>query len=178
MTSETLTLIIAYYALATVLGGLLMSWRFVMLRRDAMGGAFVGFGSALLGFGLPGLLAAWALARPKTFGIEDAGGVPQAEGRQAHFRFDSNVLWGMGAFAFMWMLLIVLAANTEPSRFFIVLAGGIYEGMLVFLVAAGLSIIFGLMDVLNLAQGSLFMVGAYVAWDVYGRLNGWRDSSI
>jgi branched-subunit amino acid ABC-type transport system permease component len=36
----------------------------------------------------------------------------------------------------------------------------------VFLLAAGLSIIFGLMDVLNLAHGSFYMVGAYAAWSV------------
>jgi branched-chain amino acid transport system permease protein len=33
-------------------------------------------------------------------------------------------------------------------------------------VASGLSIIFGLMDILNFAQGSFFMIGAYVAYDV------------
>ena len=48
--------------------------------------------------------------------------------------------------------------------------------MLIFLVAAGLSIIFGLMDVLNFAQGALFMIGAYVAWQVYGDLDSWRDT--
>jgi branched-chain amino acid transport system permease protein len=37
--------------------------------------------------------------------------------------------------------------------------------MLLFLVASGLSIIFRLMDILNFAQGSFFMVGAYVAYD-------------
>jgi branched-chain amino acid transport system permease protein len=38
--------------------------------------------------------------------------------------------------------------------------------MLLFLVASGLSIIFGLMDILNLAQGTTFMLGAYVAYDL------------
>jgi len=36
----------------------------------------------------------------------------------------------------------------------------------VFLLAAGLSIIFGLMNVLNLAHGSFYMVGAYIAYSV------------
>ncbi|TME22597.1 MAG: branched-chain amino acid ABC transporter permease, partial [Chloroflexi bacterium] len=35
-----------------------------------------------------------------------------------------------------------------------------------FLLAAGLSIIFGLMNVLNLAHGSFYMVGAYIAYSV------------
>jgi branched-chain amino acid transport system permease protein len=37
------------------------------------------------------------------------------------------------------------------------------------LVAAGLSLILGLMDVLNLAHGELFMLGAYVGWTAYVR---------
>ena len=41
---------------------------------------------------------------------------------------------------------------------------GLALGMLYFLIAAGLSLIFGLMDVLNFAHGSLFMLGAYIAW--------------
>ncbi|WP_338178457.1 branched-chain amino acid ABC transporter permease [Candidatus Dormiibacter inghamiae] len=43
---------------------------------------------------------------------------------------------------------------------------GLAFGGLVFLLAAGLSIIFGLMDVLNLAHGSFYMIGAYTAYSV------------
>lgn len=46
---------------------------------------------------------------------------------------------------------------------------GLSVGMITFLVAAGLSLILGLMDVLNLAHGELFMLGAYVGWTVYVR---------
>jgi branched-chain amino acid transport system permease protein len=41
---------------------------------------------------------------------------------------------------------------------------GLAMGMLVFLVAAGLSLIFGLMDVLNFAHGALFSWGAYAGY--------------
>lgn len=44
---------------------------------------------------------------------------------------------------------------------------GLLQGMLIFMVAAGFSIIFGLLDVLNLAQGGFFMVGAYIGITVY-----------
>lgn len=54
---------------------------------------------------------------------------------------------------------------TSLGGFGITLLSGLFQGMLLFLVASGLSIIFGLMDVLNLAQGSYFMIGAYVAYD-------------
>jgi len=43
---------------------------------------------------------------------------------------------------------------------------GLAFGGLVFLLAAGLSVIFGLMDVLNLAHGSFYMLGAYVGVSV------------
>ena len=39
---------------------------------------------------------------------------------------------------------------------------GIAFGMLLFLLAAGLSLMFGLMGIVNLAHGSYFMVGGYV----------------
>lgn len=40
---------------------------------------------------------------------------------------------------------------------------GIQLGLLLFLMAAGLTLIFGIMNFMNLAHGSLFMVGAYLA---------------
>jgi branched-chain amino acid transport system permease protein len=46
-------------------------------------------------------------------------------------------------------------------------------GMLVFLVASGVSIIFGLMDVLNFAHGALFAWGAYVGFTVFKFLMKW-----
>ncbi len=40
---------------------------------------------------------------------------------------------------------------------------GVQLGMLLFLLAAGLTLIFGIMDLVNLAHGSLYMLGAYFA---------------
>jgi len=40
---------------------------------------------------------------------------------------------------------------------------GLQTGMLLFLLAAGLTLIFGIMDLVNLAHGSLYMMGAYFA---------------
>jgi len=42
-------------------------------------------------------------------------------------------------------------------------------GMAIFLVAAGLTLIFGLLRLLNMAQGGFFMIGAYTAYSVMGR---------
>lgn len=38
---------------------------------------------------------------------------------------------------------------------------------LYFMVAAGLTLVFGLMDVLNFSQGSMLMIGAYAGWQFY-----------
>jgi branched-chain amino acid transport system permease protein len=40
---------------------------------------------------------------------------------------------------------------------------GVQFGLLLFLLAAGLTLVFGIMDLVNLAHGSLYMVGAYFA---------------
>jgi len=44
------------------------------------------------------------------------------------------------------------------------LLNGVQYGLLLFLVASGLTLIFGVMGIINLAHGSLFMIGAYVGY--------------
>ena len=46
------------------------------------------------------------------------------------------------------------------------LINGIAFGMLLFLLASGLSIMLGLMGIINLAHGVLFMIGAFIGWTV------------
>src|ERR1700722_16818670 len=43
---------------------------------------------------------------------------------------------------------------------------GVQYGLLLFLISSGLTLIFGVMGVINLAHGSLFMIGAYLAYVV------------
>jgi branched-chain amino acid transport system permease protein len=40
---------------------------------------------------------------------------------------------------------------------------GLQFGLMLFLLAAGLTLVFGIMDMVNLAHGSLYMIGAYLA---------------
>jgi branched-chain amino acid transport system permease protein len=47
------------------------------------------------------------------------------------------------------------------------LLNGAQFGVMLFLMAAGLTLIFGIMNVINLAHGSLYMLGAYVAATVF-----------
>lgn len=48
------------------------------------------------------------------------------------------------------------------------LFNGFSQGMLLFLVASGLSLVFGVLGVLNFAHAGFFMLGAYVAFDFAG----------
>ena len=68
------------------------------------------------------------------------------------------------------ILLFLMAVRGMSTKDWVVTTlRGLSVGAVIFLVASGFSIILGLMDVLNLAQGTLFMIGAYVGWSVYVR---------
>jgi len=51
-----------------------------------------------------------------------------------------------------WLFLLIKTLN------------GVQYGLLLFLIASGLSIVFGIMGVINLAHGSFYMIGAYLAF--------------
>ena len=48
--------------------------------------------------------------------------------------------------------------------YLIQLLNGVQYGLLLFLLASGLTLIFGIMGVMNLAHGSFYMIGAYLAY--------------
>jgi branched-chain amino acid transport system permease protein len=50
------------------------------------------------------------------------------------------------------------------ASFLIQLLNSVQYGLLLFMLAAGLTLIFGIMGVVNLAHGSFYMLGAYLAW--------------
>src|SRR5262245_9655321 len=54
----------------------------------------------------------------------------------------------------------------DIATFAIQLLNAVQYGLLLFLVAAGLTLIFGIMGIINLAHGSFYMVGAYLAWSL------------
>jgi len=59
----------------------------------------------------------------------------------------------------------------DVAGLFAQLLNGVQYGLLLFLIASGLTLIFGVMGIINLAHGSLFMVGAYLAF-VVARASG------
>jgi branched-chain amino acid transport system permease protein len=54
--------------------------------------------------------------------------------------------------------------------FLIQLLNGVQYGLLLFLVASGLTLVFGIMGIINVAHGSFYMIGAYLAWSLTARL--------
>ncbi|HWQ47033.1 MAG TPA: hypothetical protein VN376_09205 [Longilinea sp.] len=72
-------------------------------------------------------------------------------------------------------LLVVAIRGMEPTDASVTILRGLSVAAVTFLVASGFSLIFGLLDVLNLAHGTLFMIGAYVGWMVYIRPDTFLD---
>ena len=54
----------------------------------------------------------------------------------------------------------------DLATFLIQLLNAVQYGLLLFLIAGGLTLIFGIMGIINLAHGSFYMVGAYLAWSL------------
>lgn len=57
----------------------------------------------------------------------------------------------------------------DLANFLIQLLNSVQYGLLLFMLAAGLTLIFGIMGVVNLAHGSFYMLGAYLAWALAAR---------
>lgn len=84
-----------------------------------------------------------------------------------------------GPAALIVALALLPLAAIEPRTYVTLTIAGLAMGMLIFLVASGLSLIFGLMDVLNFAHGALFSWGAYAGFTAAVLLNqhwGWATS--
>ena len=71
------------------------------------------------------------------------------------------------------VLYLLPLLGMDFSTYMTLTIAGLAMGMMLFLVASGLSIIFGLMDVINFAHGVCFAYGAYVAFSVFKYLNAW-----
>lgn len=62
-----------------------------------------------------------------------------------------------------------------PSSWVTLTVAGLSMGMMVFLMASGLSLVFGLMDVLNFGHSAFISFGAFVAASVLAALSTWLD---
>lgn len=80
-------------------------------------------------------------------------------------------------FAALWVLFFANgtsagAAIDEPGEFIVTLLDGLTFAGLLFVVASGFTLIFGLMRTVNMAHGSLFLLSAYVAVEVQQNMVG------
>ncbi len=86
---------------------------------------------------------------------------------------------------FDWKPLAVLAALLaiglpligSPSTWVTLTVAGLAMGMIIFIIASGLTLVFGLMDVLNFGHGVFIALGAFVATSVMGGMAGWAEGS-
>ncbi|MEE9479529.1 MAG: branched-chain amino acid ABC transporter permease, partial [Kiloniellales bacterium] len=56
----------------------------------------------------------------------------------------------------------------DISLFLVQVLNGIQYGFLLFLVASGLTLVFGIMGIINLAHGAFYMLGAYTVFWLVG----------
>src|SRR5215207_4830916 len=61
---------------------------------------------------------------------------------------------------------LVIKAVDDPRRFAVVTLNGTTLAALFFVVASGFTLIFGLMRVVNMAHGSLYLLGGYLALEM------------
>ena len=78
-------------------------------------------------------------------------------------------------------LLVVLALAAWPlipssSTWLTLTVAGLAMGMIIFITASGLTLVFGLMDVLNFGHGVFIALGAYMATTVFGAMADWTGS--
>lgn len=77
-----------------------------------------------------------------------------------------KVTLGVLSFVAVLIAMAFYFSSITEQFVFITLMNGVQSAALFILLALGLSLIFGIMGVVNFAHGSLFMVGAYAAWFV------------
>ncbi len=74
------------------------------------------------------------------------------------------------------LVLVGLAAIGNPSSWLTLTVSGLAMGMMIFIIASGLTLVFGLMDVINFGHGAFISVGAFVGISVLLALGGWAGA--
>jgi branched-chain amino acid transport system permease protein len=98
------------------------------------------------------------------------------------------VVFAAIAFAVAWVLFIAAppsdtgvgtwrsttfgSAVHDPGAFFRILLDAVTFAGLLFIVASGFSLIFGLMRVVNMAHGSFYLLGGYIAYEIQQAMTG------
>ncbi len=82
---------------------------------------------------------------------------------------------GLTALAVLITLAFVIAPKiaADPAGFVVISLNGLTAASLYFVVAAGFTLVFGLMRVTNLAHGSLYLLGGYIGYSVKLHTGSW-----
>ena len=89
----------------------------------------------------------------------------------------TRIVIGVSALVALWVLVLARgtsagAAIDEPGEFLVTFLDGLTFAGLLFVVASGFTLVFGLMRTVNMAHGSLFLLSAYVAIEVQQSMVG------
>ncbi|MBC7610851.1 MAG: branched-chain amino acid ABC transporter permease [Polaromonas sp.] len=74
------------------------------------------------------------------------------------------------------LALLVMPFMGSTSTWLTLTVAGLAMGMIIFIIASGLTLVFGLMDVLNFGHGVFIALGAFVATSVLGAMGNWTGS--
>ena len=74
------------------------------------------------------------------------------------------------------LALLVFPVIASSSTWLTLTVAGLAMGMIIFIIASGLTLVFGLMDVLNFGHGVFIALGAFVATTVLGLMGDWTAS--
>ena len=74
------------------------------------------------------------------------------------------------------LALVAWPAIGSSSTWFTLTVAGLAMGMIIFIAASGLTLVFGLMDVLNFGHSLFIALGAFVATSVFAALAGWAGA--
>ena len=74
------------------------------------------------------------------------------------------------------LALLALPLVGSGSTWVTLTVAGLAMGMIIFIIASGLTLVFGLMDVLNFGHGVFIALGAFVATSVLGAMGDWTGS--
>ncbi len=74
------------------------------------------------------------------------------------------------------LALLALPLIDSGSTWLTLTVAGLAMGMIIFIIASGLTLVFGLMDVLNFGHGVFIALGAFVATSVFGVMGDWTAS--
>jgi branched-chain amino acid transport system permease protein len=74
------------------------------------------------------------------------------------------------------LMLLALPLTGSPSTWLTLTLAGIAMGLIIFVIASGLTLVFGLMDVLNFGHGVFIALGAFMATTVLAAMAPWANA--